>query len=228
MKSQGLFHLEFCFSCRLRPLSMPLHLWLHHCASDYSTLRLLLCERLHISSSASVSYATPNFFCFSFCRRQSWLILLDLLWGKLSTDIVNGSIKSQMNGQYYGSWTHVFTVGKMILRMDHNGFSPKTRFSLAASSLAVATLVVPIFFPTWPTRMRTVTEAHQIVIWFLSACGWILTVKSLWNGTPLVHFTFQCLRYLKVLNLWTDFLEEICLTNMYALYKLADADACWI
>lgn len=84
MKSQGLFHLEFCFSCRLRPLSMPLHLWLHHCASDYSTLRLLLCERLHISSSASVSYATPNFFCFSFCRRQSWLILLDLLWGILT------------------------------------------------------------------------------------------------------------------------------------------------
>lgn len=231
MKSQGLFDLEFCFSRRLEPLSMPL------CISDSTTAppTTLGC----VSSFASGAISPPRsqyhtrlliFFSFSFCCRKSWLILLDLLWGiltrflslrfvieilsiffiyfslpfsclfrlyliinsvfedlfdsdwflwysywmismwflipgKLATDIMNKSIKSQMSGQYYGSWTHDFTVGKMISRMDHNGFSPKARFSLAASSLAVTTLVVPIFFPTWPTRMRTVTEAHQIVIW---------------------------------------------------------------
>ncbi|KAG5383249.1 hypothetical protein IGI04_034719, partial [Brassica rapa subsp. trilocularis] len=37
--------------------------------------------------------------------------------------------------------------------------SPKTRFSLAASSLAVATLVVPIFFLTWLTKTRTCSSA---------------------------------------------------------------------
>ncbi|CAN7049706.1 unnamed protein product, partial [Brassica rapa subsp. trilocularis] len=88
-----------------------------------------------------------------------------------STETISRSSSEELSEQsscvYPLVLTHRRKKSEDVTQVDFQliGFSPKTKFSIAATSLAILTLVVPIFFSTWPTRMITETEAHQIVIW---------------------------------------------------------------
>ncbi|KAG5415155.1 hypothetical protein IGI04_002722 [Brassica rapa subsp. trilocularis] len=66
-----------------------------------------------------------------------------------------------------------------LLPQNRKRYQIKSRFGLAASSLSVSTLAILDL----PTRMRTVTEAHKIVIWLASP---VLVLQC--SSATLIHY----------------------------------------